>query len=206
MVPVRLFRFSIGTLLVAITLLAVVAAYAVRQRGDRTLTETGRDLDIAIIGDGLFEFSEGDSGKVYSRDGRLSVNADGQLVHKQTGRVLQPPISIPMDAQQVLVTPDGEFCFQDTDMGNWYQSDQLQLVMFNLNEDQLVPCGDGFFRPGPNSTTPMSVTPGDHGSGSIHAGWHEHRRSPSLLLFLCVPVAVACGLTASLVFTPGRMK
>ncbi len=53
-----------------------------------TVTTSGRKLDLAIQGDGLF-ILEGDSGeRNYSRDGQFSLNADKELVASGGRRVL----------------------------------------------------------------------------------------------------------------------
>jgi flagellar hook protein FlgE len=49
-----------------------------------TMQGTGRDLDLAIQGDGFFVYDQGLAQR-YSRDGALSVDADGYLVNSSTG-------------------------------------------------------------------------------------------------------------------------
>lgn len=49
-----------------------------------TLTSTGRNLDLAIQGDGFFVYNEG-LGQCYSRDGSLSLDSEGNLVNSSTG-------------------------------------------------------------------------------------------------------------------------
>jgi flagellar hook protein FlgE len=52
------------------------------------LQDTGRDLDLAIQGDGFFVYTDG-TAQYYSRDGSLAIDADGYLVNSGTGdRVL----------------------------------------------------------------------------------------------------------------------
>ena len=69
-----------------------------------------RDLDFAIDGDGFFAI-ETPAGTRYTRDGRFSVNAYGELVTRSGASVLDSggsPILIDPEAGPVLATPDGE--------------------------------------------------------------------------------------------------
>jgi len=53
-----------------------------------TTTSTGRNLDLAIEGDGFFVYNQGLE-QCYSRDGALSLDADGYLVNSSTGLRIQ---------------------------------------------------------------------------------------------------------------------
>ncbi len=53
-----------------------------------SLQSTGRNSDLAIVGDGFFIYSN--NGKTfYSRDGMLAMDSDGYLVHASSGMKLQ---------------------------------------------------------------------------------------------------------------------
>jgi flagellar basal-body rod protein FlgG len=68
--------------------------------------ETGRDLDIAIIGEGFFRCFDHLTGEFYySRHGHLNVNAHGNIVHASltVGRTLEPAIFIPDDTEKILI-------------------------------------------------------------------------------------------------------
>jgi flagellar basal-body rod protein FlgF len=74
------------------------------------MEQSFRDLDFAIDGDGFFAV-ETASGVRYTRDGRFSVNAFGELVTRDGAQVLDAggsPILIDPEAGPVLATPDGE--------------------------------------------------------------------------------------------------
>lgn len=69
-----------------------------------------RDLDFAIDGDGFFAV-ETPAGVRYTRDGRFSVNALGELVTRSGAAVLDSggsPILVDPEAGALLATPDGE--------------------------------------------------------------------------------------------------
>ncbi|HNS86788.1 MAG TPA: flagellar basal-body rod protein FlgF [Parvularculaceae bacterium] len=74
------------------------------------LEQSYRDLDFAIDGDGFFSV-ETAAGVRYTRDGRFSVNAFGELVTRDGAQVLDAggaPILVDPEAGPVLATPDGE--------------------------------------------------------------------------------------------------
>jgi len=52
------------------------------------LNSTGRDMDMAISGDGFFIYNHGDR-ELYSRDGSLALDAEGILVHSASGDRIQ---------------------------------------------------------------------------------------------------------------------
>lgn len=53
------------------------------------LQSTGRDLDIAISGDGFFIYNNGTNQTFYSRDGGLTLDGQGYLVNASTGARIQ---------------------------------------------------------------------------------------------------------------------
>jgi flagellar basal-body rod protein FlgG len=61
------------------------------------LVETGNALDIAINGDGFLQVLRADGSVAYTRDGTLTVSADGSLI-TQTGLMIEPDINIPPEA------------------------------------------------------------------------------------------------------------
>ena len=67
---------------------------------------TGRDLDIAIEGDGFLQVLMPDGAIRYTRDGSLNTNADGQLV-TASGYLLEPAITLPTGTRSVSIGPDG---------------------------------------------------------------------------------------------------
>ncbi len=74
------------------------------------LEQSYRDLDFAIDGDGFFGV-ETAAGVRYTRDGRFSVNAYGELVTRSGAQVLDSsgaPVLIDPELGPVSATPDGE--------------------------------------------------------------------------------------------------
>ncbi len=74
-----------------------------------TLTATGRTLDVAIQGQGWLAVQTSDGTEAYTRDGALQVGPDGvlQLANGMQVQGTSGPISIPADAQTILIGADG---------------------------------------------------------------------------------------------------
>lgn len=70
---------------------------AVRQDfGDGNIESTSRELDLAISGEGFFRMQQNGE-TVYSRNGQLSMDADGYLVNAQGARLMGYGLSNPND-------------------------------------------------------------------------------------------------------------
>ena len=67
------------------------------------LTQTGNELDLALIGRGWFQIESPDGATLYSRSGAFNMNAEGQLVTID-GYLVTPQITIPQDASEVVIS------------------------------------------------------------------------------------------------------
>ncbi len=127
------------------------------------LQTTGRDLDLAIQGDGFFEVTLANGDKRYTRDGSLSMDANGQLVNS-SGYIVSPGITIPNNATTIDVGGDGTVSVMtpsgSTTIGT------MQLYRF-ANPAGLSAEGDNLLRETEASGTVSSGTGGDDGFGSI---------------------------------------
>ena len=74
------------------------------RQGD--VQETGRELDMAIHGEGFFVVTLPDGNKAYTRDGTFSLNNVGEVVNSQ-GYRLDPWITIPDDAVEIQISKNG---------------------------------------------------------------------------------------------------
>lgn len=70
------------------------------------LEATGRALDVAIDGDGMFAVTCADGRTAYTRDGRWQIAASGKL-RTSEGLVVLPEITLPSDALDLVVDPQG---------------------------------------------------------------------------------------------------
>lgn len=73
-----------------------------------TLKSTGRQLDLAIEGDGFFLVKQGEK-ELLTRCGALTLDRDRQLclIAGNTSLLLQPVIRIPEDAREIEIAADG---------------------------------------------------------------------------------------------------
>jgi len=107
------------------------------------MVETGRPLDCALFGKGLFVIETPD-GPLYTRNGMFGTNENGQIVDS-LGRVVAGeagPIVIPNNIRpsQVQVSSDGTVSAGGTTIG------KFSIVDFGDNESKLLPTGDSCYQ------------------------------------------------------------
>ena len=71
------------------------------------LTNTGNKLDLALNGRGWFQVANANGENLYTRAGAFNKNATGQIVTAD-GYVVQPAMTIPTDATEVIVNETGQ--------------------------------------------------------------------------------------------------
>ncbi len=148
----------------------VRAASTVKVYSLGELVNTGRNLDLAIMGDGFLEVTLPNGDTRYTRDGALQTNADGELV-TATGYTIEPAITIPTDAVAVDIGKDGSVNIT-SDSGTQSVLGPIQLVRF-LNPSGLSSEGDNLLAETEASGTPTTGTAGEDGFGAIQAGFLE---------------------------------
>jgi flagellar basal-body rod protein FlgF len=110
------------------------------------ISATGRTLDVAIQGEGWLAVQGDDGSEAYTRNGAMQVGPDGVL-QLPSGLQVQGtggPITIPADAQTVLVAPDGTVTVKAASSLMPTTVGQLKLV--NPPASDLVKSADGLFR------------------------------------------------------------
>jgi flagellar basal-body rod protein FlgF len=109
-------------------------------------TATGRTLDVAIQGQGWFAVQGTDGSEAYTRDGALQVGPDGvlQLANGLQVQGTGGPISIPADAQSILIASDGTVTVKAASSKTPTTVGQLKLV--NPPSSELAKGSDGLFR------------------------------------------------------------
>jgi flagellar basal-body rod protein FlgG len=131
---------------------------------------TGRQLDIAIRGDGFLQVLMPSGETWYTRDGSLQVNAYGQLV-TSTGYQIQPSISVPTDAVAINIGADGGVNVTDSS-GTRSVVGTIQLARFP-NPSGLSSEGDNLLAETEASGTPITGNAGENGIGTIQAAFLE---------------------------------
>jgi len=133
------------------------------------LINTGKPLDIAIQGDGFLQVSMPDGKTKYTRDGALQTNANGDLV-TTTGYRIEPAITIPIDATDITIAPDGGV--QVTTPSGTSTVGNIQLATF-INPAGLSSDGDNLLSETEASGSPVTGTPGMDGLGTIQSTFLE---------------------------------
>jgi len=130
-----------------------------------SLTNTDKELDIAIRGDGFFEISLPNGQSAYTRDGSFELNENGQLVTVD-GYEVQPAITIPENARSITINREGSVQVITDTNTTPQEVGQLQLTRF-VNKGGLQAIGDNLFLETPASGSPNQGTPGQDGFGDI---------------------------------------
>jgi flagellar basal-body rod protein FlgF len=110
------------------------------------LSATGRTLDVAVQGQGWLAVQASDGSEAYTRNGALQVGPEGDL-QLPSGLQVQGtsgPISIPADAQSILIAADGTVSVKAASSKTPTTVGQLKLV--NPPISDLVKGADGLFR------------------------------------------------------------
>jgi flagellar basal-body rod protein FlgG len=148
----------------------VRAASTVKVFTPGELVNTGRNLDLAILGDGFLQVSLPSGETRYTRDGALQTNADGQLV-TATGFTMEPAITIPTDAVAIDIGKDGSVNVS-TASGTQSVVGTIQLARFP-NPSGLSSEGDNLLAETEASGSPTTGTAGENGFGTLQTGFLE---------------------------------
>lgn len=135
------------------------------------LIQTSNSLDLAIQGDGFFQFQQPDGTISYSRNGSLQKSANGQLVNAD-GLVLNPSISIPPEATAVTITADGIVKIENPQQQQPQTIGQISLTQFP-NPGGLKAIGGNQYAETGASGNPIQGNPGQGGFGQILQGYLE---------------------------------
>jgi flagellar basal-body rod protein FlgG len=137
-----------------------------------SMQDTGRELDLAIEQRGFFQVQDPLTQQImYTRAGNLDINADGNLVigSAQTGRLIDPPITIPPDATSISISPNGQVSVRQVGNATMQTVGQLQLAQF-INPDGLLKVGENLYVQTDASSQALQGDPGTNGLGTIRQG------------------------------------
>jgi flagellar basal-body rod protein FlgG len=140
--------------------------------GQGTIEQTGRDLDIAIEGNGFIEVTDPVSNNsLYTRAGNLDVNANGQLVigSAQTGRLLNPPVSIPPGSTAIVIGTNGEVRVRAPGTTQLTTAGNITMASF-INPDGLLKVGENLYQATDASGGVQAGAAGQNGLGILRQG------------------------------------
>jgi flagellar basal-body rod protein FlgG len=141
------------------------------------LIASNRPLDLAIEGLGFFRVQVQDSlsadGIAYTRAGQFTLNAEGQLVMvNDQGRRVQPDITIPDDATEVVIDASGEVFVRQPGQVELSSVGQIETSVF-VNPAGLKQIGENLFVETEASGEPITGEPGSDNRGQLRQGMYE---------------------------------
>lgn len=147
---------------------AAAISMDVRQGASRA---TGGELDMAIEGSGYFEIELPSGESAYTRNGAFKLNGDGEIVTTE-GFALVPGVTVPEDAREVVINPDGTIYARFQNEVDVQQIGALTLAAF-INQKGLEAIGDNLFLETAASGQPLIGDPGTDGRGLLRQGYLE---------------------------------
>ena len=124
-------------------------------------------LDIMIQGKGFFVVQSPNGEIAFSKNGAFRKDSQGRL-HLADNSTLSPQITIPTNATDIRISPQGEVIAVLPGEGE-AQLGQIQLATF-ANEAGLKSLGSGLFKASSGSGAPIQTVPGENGTGELLQG------------------------------------
>jgi len=113
-----------------------------------TIQTTGRDLDVAINGDGWLAVQTPDGTEAFTRDGHLTLTEngnlktpDGNLVMGDTG-----PVILPLPVNNIQISHDGIVMVQPEGAPATIQEEVARLKLVNPDTRMIEKGADGLYR------------------------------------------------------------
>jgi len=140
------------------------------------LDNTGERFDLAIEGDGFFQvqaFIDGQETTVYTRAGNFTRNADGEIVLANSlGARMEPAITIPQDAIDFAVSPQGLVQVRLPAATDFQDVGQIELARF-VNPAGLKQLAANLFQDTDASGPPITANPTEDGMGTLQQNYLE---------------------------------
>ena len=146
-----------------------VATDRIYRQGDFRQTEN--PLDLVIEGKGFFQVRMPNGELAYTRDGSFHMSAEGALVTAD-GNPIEPQITIPADAQEIVIGSDGTVSVTQAGQAAAQQVGTLQIANFQ-NPSGLNGIGRNLFLPSAASGDASAGGPGQNGLGLLNQGFLE---------------------------------
>lgn len=130
-----------------------------------TIETTNNPFDIAIQGDGFFQFKMSDGTFAYGRAGNLHVDNEGNLVDPN-GRKLDPSITVPEGTTSVTIRQDGVVMASVNNSVELQDMGQINLAKF-MNPSGLKTIGQNLYTQTTASGDALLGTPNQEGYGYV---------------------------------------
>jgi len=145
------------------------SVYRITEQGN--LVSTGNTYDLAVNGEGYFRIELPDGTDAYTRAGTFQLSPDGQIVNAE-GYVVAPGITVPPEAIDVSINPQGEVQVKLSGQIAPQTVGQLELVTFP-NPAGLEAMGENMLLETPASGLATVGVPGTDGVGTVVQGFLE---------------------------------
>ncbi len=142
------------------------AIYRMHSQG--TIQQTNNELDLALLGRGFFQITMPDGTTSYTRDGTFQINENGELVTVQ-GYIVDPGITIPDDALNIDINPEGEVLVNIQGQVAVQNLGQIQVVDF-INPTGLEATGGNLYIETAASGSPITGIANQGQFGAIEQG------------------------------------
>ena len=109
------------------------------------IKSTGRDMDIAIDGEGWIAVQGEDGGEAYTRSGSLSFDATGVLRNDRGNPVMGDggPIVLPLPIEKVEISKDGTISVRPQGATAEVIEEVAQIKLVNPGDSNLMRYADG---------------------------------------------------------------
>jgi flagellar basal-body rod protein FlgG len=133
-----------------------------------TFEITGRPLDLAIDGDGLFQVRRPDGSLAYTRDGSFTISDQGVLV-TSGGYALIPEVRVPEDMSEVTISRTGVVSATGVGQAAPVEIGRVELARFP-NLPGLLALGENLYQETVASGQPILGAAQEDGFGRIIQG------------------------------------
>ena len=112
------------------------------------LLTTGRDLDVAITGEGWFSVQAADGNEAYTRSGHLRLSENGALETNEGELIIGEagPIFLPLPVQNIEIAKDGTVMVQPLGAPATAQEEVARIKLVNPDVRLMEKGNDGLFR------------------------------------------------------------
>jgi flagellar basal-body rod protein FlgF len=113
-----------------------------------TLQTTGRNLDVAVAGDGWIAVQAADGREAFTRDGHLSITENGNLQTPNGDLVMGEagPIILPLPVNNIQISRDGTIMVQPEGAPSTVQEEVGRIKLVNPDGRNIERGNDGLFR------------------------------------------------------------
>ncbi len=127
---------------------------------------TNNPLDLAIKGEGFFQFRMPDGSSAYGRAGNFHIDNEGNIVDPN-GHILEPSLTLPEGTTSIAIRQDGTVLVSVNNQLEQQEIGQITIARF-INPAGLKSLGQNLFSETPASGEPAIGVPSQEGFGTIN--------------------------------------